>query len=136
MNKYVKFDAGFEALVKRVVDAAFEVHKTLGPGYQEKLYEEALAVELALRKIPFVRQVVIPVVYKGQSVGEGRIDILVDGRLIVELKAVSKLLPLHTAQCISYLKATRNHLALLINFNSALFKYGIRRVVYTKDLAS
>lgn len=123
-------------MVKQVVDAAFEVHRTLGPGYQEKVYEEALAVELTLRKLLFVRQVVIPVVYKGQSVGEGRVDMLVDGRLIVELKAVSKLLPLHTAQCISYLKATRNPLALLINFNSALFKYGIRRVIYTKNLAS
>ncbi|RLC83487.1 MAG: GxxExxY protein [Chloroflexi bacterium] len=136
MSKFIEPDPELEALVKVVVDAAYEVHHTLGPGYQEKVYEEALAVELGLRDIPFARQVVVPVSYKGRMVGEGRLDLLIGGRLIVELKVVDKLLPLHTAQCISYLKATRNPLALLINFNSALFKYGIRRVVYTKNLAS
>lgn len=112
-----------------VIGAAIEVHRLLGPGYLENVYEQALAVELKLRGVPFARQVVFALDYKGHAVGEGRLDFLVDDRLIVELKAVDALVPIHIAQAISYLKATKHRLALLINFNVPVLKDGIRRVV-------
>jgi len=118
-------------LARVVVDAALEVHRELGPGFVESVYEEALAVELKLREISFERQKAITVAYKGQRVGEGKIDMLIGGLLIVELKAVEKLLPVHKAQVISYLKARGSVLALLINFNERLLKDGIQRVVLT-----
>lgn len=119
-------------LAKMVVDAAMEVHRTLGPGYLESVYENALAVELESRGISCERQKSISVLYKGESVGEGRIDLLVDGCLVVELKTVESLAPVHMAQVISYLKAVNQPLGLLINFNVALMKQGIKRVVFTK----
>src|SRR6185436_18185874 len=94
-----------------------EVHKALGPGYLENVFEDALAHEFYLRGIPYKRQVPVGVEYKGKIVGEGRLDILVDNRLILELKAIDELAPIHTAQCIAYLKMTGMKLALLINFN-------------------
>jgi GxxExxY protein len=101
----------------------------LGPGFLESVFEEALCVELRLRDVPFARQVGVAVGYKGQTVGENRLDFLVGGCLIVELKAVESLLPIHSAQVLSYLKATRMQLALLINFNVPILKAGIKRVV-------
>ena len=114
------------------VDAAIEVHRHLGPGYLESVYEEALAVELTLRGVPFVRQIPIPVQYKGQSVGQARLDFLVDGALVVELKAVDALAPVHKAQVISYLKATGNQLGLLMNFNVPVLSQGIQRIIFSK----
>ncbi len=122
-------DKLLDDLARVVVDAALEVHRELGPGFVESVYEEALAVELGLRGVAFERQCVVSVSYKGQSVGEGRIDLMVGGALIVELKAVEKLLPVHKAQVISYLKARNSTLALLINFNERLLRDGIQRVV-------
>ena len=123
-------DKFLDDLARVVVDAAMEVHRELGPGYLEGVYEEALAVELSLRKIEFDRQKAVSVSYKGCPVGEGRVDMLVGGLLVVELKAVEKLLPVHKAQVISYLKALRGAtLALLINFNERLLRDGIQRVV-------
>ena len=119
-------------LARVVVDAAMEVHRELGPGYVEGVYEEAIAVELRLRNVEFERQKTVSVSYKGCPVGEGRVDLLVGGLLIVELKAVEKLLPVHKAQVISYLKARGAALALLINFNERLLKDGIQRVVLTQ----
>jgi GxxExxY protein len=116
-------------LSNQVIGAAIEVHRALGPGYLETTYEEALCVELELRGIPFERQKPFRVLYKGFSVTDGRIDILVAGVLVVELKAVESLSPIHTAQALAYLKATNLHLALVINFNVAVLKSGIRRVV-------
>ncbi len=98
-------DAVIDALAREVIGAAIEVHKVLGPGYLESVYEAALAVELTLRNIPFVRQEAIAVDYKGHAVGEGRLDLLIGGRLVVELKAVDTLAPIHSAQVISYLKS-------------------------------
>lgn len=112
-----------------VIAAALEVHKNIGPGYLESVYEEALGVELQLRCIPFERQRAVSVNYKGHHVGEGRIDLLVGGCLVVELKSVDSLAPIHTAQMISYLKSTRIQLGLLINFNVRLLKDGIKRIV-------
>jgi|APDOM4702015073_1054812.scaffolds.fasta_scaffold65201_1 GxxExxY protein len=116
-------------LSAQVVDAALEVHRNLGPGFFESVYEEALAVELHLRKVPFERQVPIGVNYKGFSVGESRLDLLVDKCLVVELKAVEYIAPVHVAQALSYLKASRLTLALLITFNVRILRQGIRRVV-------
>jgi len=108
-----------------------EVHGVLGPGFLESAYEEALCVELLLRGIKFARQVPIGVEYKGQKIGEARLDLLVNKSLVVELKAVEELAPIHFAQILSYLKATRLHLGLLITFNVPLLRQGIRRVIHT-----
>jgi GxxExxY protein len=118
-----------ERLSSEVIGAAIEVHRALGPGLMESTYEQAVCVELALRNISYLCQHVFAVEYKGQRVGEGRVDLIVDHRLIVELKAVESLAPVHTAQLIAYLRATRNRLGLLINFNVAVLKDGIKRVV-------
>ena len=121
-------DARIEEAANKVIGAAIEVHRQLGPGYLESVYEEALAVELTLRGVPFARQVVFALDYKGHKVGEGRMDFLADDCLIVELKTVEAFAPIHTAQAISYLKATKHRLALLINFNVPALKDGIKRV--------
>lgn len=121
-----------DSLAAQVVDAALDVHRTLGPGFLESVYEEALSVELRLRGIPHRRQAPVTVQYKGVSVGEGRIDLLVDGSLVVELKAVESLAPIHVAQVLSYLKASRLHLGLLITFNVPQLRRGIRRVVLSR----
>ncbi len=118
-----------DELAQEVIGAAIEVHRHLGPGYLEGVYEEALAIELRSRCIPFERQMPISLDYKGHKVGEGRLDVLVNGELLVELKAVEALVPVHKAQVISYLKATGLHLALLIDFNVPALRAGIRRIV-------
>jgi GxxExxY protein len=120
-----------DKLANRLIGAAIEVHRHLGPGYLENVYESALAVELKLRGMLFVRQQPIVLAYKGESVGDGRFDILVEDQLVVELKAVDALLPVHKAQVISYLKAARLQLGLLINFNVTVLRDGIRRIVYS-----
>ena len=104
----------------------------LGPGFLESVYEEALAVELALRGLAFKRQVAIALQYKGTPNGQARLDFLVAGRLVVELKASESLLPVHLAQVLSYLKASGQTLGLLINFNVRAFRQGIRRVIFTR----
>ena len=113
---------------ERIIAAAIEVHRILGPGFVEPVYQAALAHELELRHIPFEREKPIPVFYKERSVGDHRLDFLVEGEVILELKAVSEPDDVHMAQVISYLKATRLKTALLINFNKSLLKDGIRRV--------
>ena len=126
---YTEPDGELDQFAREVIGAAIEVHRILGPGYLESVYEEALGVELKLRSIEFQRQVPVAVIYKDTKIGEGRLDILVRGRLIVELKAVDNLAPIHEAQVISYLKTTGRQLALLINFNTMLLRDGIKRVV-------
>ncbi len=120
-----------DLLAHEVIGAAIEVHRLIGPGYLESVYEEALSVELNLRNIPFTRQVIINVNYKDHAVGEGRLDFLVGGKLVVELKAVDMLAPIHTAQVLSYLKATGKLLGLLINFNTPILKSGLKRIINT-----
>lgn len=112
-----------------VIGAAIEVHRVLGPGFLESVYQQALGVELHLRRIPFIPQAPVAVNYKGALVGEGKLDFLVGNSLIVELKAVENLTPIHEAQVLSYLKMTGHPLALLINFNVSLLKNGIRRII-------
>ena len=118
-----------DQLAHDVIGAAIEVHRILGPGFLESVYEQSLCVELELRGIPFMQQYPVALLYKGHSVGDQRLDLLVDNRLVVELKAVSELLPVHQAQIISYLKATGCQLGLLMNFNVTILKEGVRRVV-------
>jgi GxxExxY protein len=116
-----------DELAYAVIGCAIEVHRHLGPGYLESVYEEALAVELRLRGIPYERQKTFAVSYKDRSVGEGRLDFLVAGRLVVELKSVEALAPIFKAQVISYLRANGFHLGLLINV--PVLKDGIQRIV-------
>jgi len=118
-----------DAIASAAIGAALEVHRILGPGFLEGIYEEALAMELELRGISFERQKMISVSYKGRRIGEGRTDFFVENSLIIELKAAEKLLPVHHAQVISYLKATGCRLGLLINFHESVLRQGIRRVV-------
>ncbi len=121
-----------DLLARNVIGAAIEVHKILGPGFLESVYERALCQELRLRETPFSLQRPLPISYKGTCVGEGRIDLLVADSLVVELKAVDCLAPIHTAQVISYLKATGLHLGLLINFNVEVLRTGIKRVIVSQ----
>ena len=114
-----------------VVDVAIEVHRHLGPAFLENVYENALCHELGARRVPFERQVVVPVLYKGQEVGEGRIDVLVGSLVVFELKALPALDRIHTAQLLSYLKATGLRLGLLLNFGQPRMHSGIRRLVHT-----
>jgi GxxExxY protein len=118
-----------DALARVLVDAALEVHRHLGPGFVESVYENALCHELLLRELPFERQVTVLVQYKGMAVGEGRADLVVGEQLIVELKALPGLAPVHIAQVISYLKATHLTLGLLLNFGERQLRTGIRRIV-------
>jgi GxxExxY protein len=129
----VEPDAHLDKLAAVVVDAALDVHRTLGPGFLESVYEEALSVELASRGVPIERQLKLTVKYKGYTVGEGRIALLVGNELVVELKAVEALAAIHVAQVVSYLKATNRSLGLLINFNTTLLRNGLRRVVLSRN---
>ena len=120
-----------EEWTDKVIGAAIEVHKQLGPGLLESAYESALACEFSLREIPFARQQSVPVVYKGISLDCGfRLDFLVGDLVVVELKAVDAVLPVHEAQVITYLKLTGRSLGLLLNFNVRLMRDGIQRIAY------
>ena len=119
-----------EAVAALVVDAALAVHRELGPGLLESVYEQCLAHELESRGVAVQRQVAMPVRYRGIRVESGfRMDMLVGDRVIVEIKALETLLPVHTAQVLTYLKLAHRRLGLLINFNVPLLKQGIRRLV-------
>ncbi|MCU0453724.1 MAG: GxxExxY protein [Bacteroidetes bacterium] len=124
-------DAKVDHWAREVIGAAIEIHRILGPGFRESVYEEAFAYELRLRSIPYQRRLRIPILYKEIAAGFGRLDFLVDGCLVVDTKASEGLHPLYTSQVISYLKAMDLHLGLLINFNETLLKNGVRRVVRT-----
>ncbi len=117
----------------RLIGAAIEVHRHLGPGHAERAYEEALAIELAERAIPFERQRSLPLRYKGRTVWTGKIDLLVGDGLVVELKAVECVSALHLAQLHSYLRLSACPLGLLINFNVPLLKDGVHRVIRKSD---
>jgi len=119
-----------EGLTGKIIGAAIEVHRMLGPGLLESAYEECLARELVLRGIKFERQKPLPVVYKDVKLECGyRMDFLVDGEVVVELKSVDAIAPVHEAIVLTYLRLSGNHLGLLINFNVATLKDGLRRFV-------
>ena len=121
--------AELDALASRVIDAAIQVHKALGPGHLESVYEKALCIELTKRGIRFVAQYTFHVEYEGVVIGESRADIYVEDQLLLELKAVEQFAPIHSAKTLAYLKALNGHLALLINFNVPLLKDGIKRII-------
>ncbi len=114
----------------QVVDICIKIHKTLGPGLLESIYEEVICMELANRNIPFERQKEIKAFYEGRELGIGfRADVIVNNLVIIELKSVQALSPVHSKQLLTYLKLTNLKLGLLINFNVELIKNGIHRVV-------
>ncbi len=118
-------------LTQEIIGAALEVHRTLGPGLLESAYEECLAHEFSARKIPFERQRPIPVVYKEVKLECGyRVDFLVAGRIVVELKSVEALAPVHDAIVLTYLRLSGCKVGLLINFYVPLLKDGIKRFVW------
>lgn len=117
-------------IAKIVVDAAFTVHKTLGPGLLESVYEAALAYELSSRGMKVERQVPVPVMYKGVQIGEGfKMDLLVGEKVVLELKSVEKVAQVHKKQLLTYLRLADKRLGLLINFGAALIKEGVSQVV-------
>lgn len=121
---------GTNEITGLIVDAAFAVHSELGPGLLEGIYEECMLIELRQRNLKAKKQVDVPVVYKGQRTGTGfRVDLVVEDSIVVEFKAVDTVLPVHTAQVLTYLKLTGHRLGLLINFNVTKIKYGIHRVI-------
>jgi GxxExxY protein len=116
-------------LAKIVVDLCLKIHKLLGPGLLESVYEEALAYELKKLGIPFERQIGIPVLYEDIKMDLGfRADLVIDNKLIVELKSIENILPVHKKQIVTHLKLTKMRLGLLVNFNVELIKDGIIRI--------
>ena len=121
-------------LSSKIIGAAIEVHKALGPGLLESAYEESFCYELSLRKISFERQKPLPIIYKDKMLDCGyRLDVVVDNAIIVELKSCDKIEPIHKAQLLSYLKLSGLNLGLLLNFNTALMKDGIVRIANEFD---
>ena len=118
------------ALTRRVIGCAVEVHRTLGPGLLEGIYEACLCHELNVAGLAFLRQYRLPVVYKGQPIDyDMKIDVLVEQTLVLEIKSVLQLLPVHEAQLLTYLRVSGLKLGLLLNFNEETLKQGIRRRV-------
>jgi len=125
-------------LTECVIGACIEIHKAIGPGLLESAYEECLCHELRLANLAFERQKPLPVAYKGVKLDCGyRIDLVVDGKLIVELKTVQELLPIHEAQLLTYLKLSGLAVGLLVNFNVPVLRRGIKRIVnhYVEETA-
>ena len=117
-------------IARQVVDAAYKIHTTLGPGLLESVYEATMAYELEKRGLPVIRQQPIPVVYESIHLQEGfRADLVVGGTVLVELKSIEEVAPVHKKQLLTYLRLSHRRLGLLINFNVELIKHGITRVV-------
>ncbi len=117
-------------ITELVIGAAIEVHRVLGPGLLESVYEECLCKELSLRSIQFVRQISVPVEYKETKLDCGyRLDLLIENSVVIEIKSVDKLMPVHEAQLLTYLKLGGWNVGLLINFNVSLLKNGVKRKV-------
>jgi GxxExxY protein len=123
-------------LTESVIGAAIEVHRQLGPGFHESTYHRAMEIELEIRGVPFVSESPVELGYIGRSIGEGRVDLLVGGSIVVELNTVERIAPIHHAQVISYLKATRHTVGLLINFNIELLRDGVKRIVLSEKRPS
>jgi GxxExxY protein len=116
-------------LTEAIIGLAIEVHRHLGPGLSEAAYERALCIELTEAGLPFHRQIGIPVVYKGEVVAEYRPDLVVAQLVVVDVKSVERLIAVHAAQMLTYLRVTGCELGLLLNFNEPVLKTGIRRVI-------
>jgi GxxExxY protein len=119
-----------DPITEQVIGAAIEVHRIMGPGLLESVYQRCLEKELKLRGVSLIPQARLPLFYKGEALGDDMImDFYVPEKLVVELKAVEKILPIHQAQLITYLRLSKTHIGLLINFNVPLLKEGIKRLV-------
>jgi GxxExxY protein len=114
-------------LTKTIIGCAIEVHRQLGPGLLEGTYEEALCVEFQEARLKYKRQIPFPILYKGRTLGEYRVDLLVEDAVIVEIKSVERFDPVFEAQVLTYLRVTGKKFGLLINFNSRLLRDGIKR---------
>ncbi|MEW6094262.1 MAG: GxxExxY protein [Chloroflexota bacterium] len=129
-GEHIPLPPGTELIATKIVDAAYTVHKALGPGLLENVYEVCFCHELEKRDLAFQRQVSVPITYDGITFNEGlRLDVLVGGKVICELKTVDNLNDVHQAQLLSQMKLTERRLGFLINFNVAVIKYGIKRMI-------
>lgn len=120
----------YEELSQVIISSAIEVHRELGPGLLESAYEHCLCHELTIRQLPIARQVPLPLVYKGLQLDCGyRLDLIVDDKIVVEIKSIAELLPIHEAQLLTYLRLSSKRVGLLINFNVPVLKDGLVRRV-------
>ncbi len=130
LKKYSDLASDLNDLSKRVVDCIFQVHKKLGPGYLEKIYEDCLCIELKDQSLKFMRQYPLQLTYNDQLISSDfRLDIVVENKILIELKAVETMHPVFEAQMYSYLKMSKLPIGLLVNFNVPLIKNGIKRYV-------
>ena len=129
LHTYSNLDSTTEQRITEVIDCGFVIHRDVGPGFLEPLYSNAMCVELRARNIPFEREKVVTVKYRDEPVGIHRLDFVIWESIVVELKAVKALEPLHQAQIMAYMKASKIRVGLLMNFCGATFKGGIKRVV-------
>jgi len=127
--KVAPADMPENAITERIIKCAIEVHRQLGPGLLESVYEEALDIECNFNGLKVLRQITVPVQYRGKTIGEYRPDMLINDLVIVEIKSVERFDPVFEAQVLTYLKITGKRVGLLINFNSRLVKDGIRRFI-------
>lgn len=122
-------DRRTEAAARELVDASVQVHQALGPGLLESVYEHCLEHELLHRGVPVRRQVPVPVSYRGEKLEAGyRLDLVVDGRVVAEIKAIEAIAPIHEAQLLTYLRLSGIRLGFLLNFNTVLLKHGLKRM--------
>lgn len=118
-----------DELTEAIIGAAIEVHRHLGPGLMESSYERALCIELSSLGLVFTRQLTVPVLYKGTLVGEYRADLIVENRVVVEIKSVEKLAGVHSAQVLAYMRVLRIQHGLLLNFYGEVLRTGIKRLI-------
>jgi GxxExxY protein len=117
-----------DPLTERIIGCAIAVHRVLGPGLVEATYEEALCIELNMEGLQFSRQIGVPVQYRGQIIGEYRPDLVVESTVVVEIKSVERLIGLHQAQLLAYMRVLRLPVGLLLNFNGETLRSGVRRL--------
>lgn len=130
--KFIPSDMPENAITERIIKCAIAVHRELGPGLLENVYEEALDIECKFEGLEIARQFKVPVLYRGQTIGEYKPDMLINDLVIVEIKSVERFDPVFEAQVMTYLRITQKRVGLLINFNSRLVKDGIKRFILTK----
>ena len=130
--KYIPSDMPENAITERIIKCAIAVHRELGPGLLEAVYEEALDIECKYDGLDIQRQFMVPVLYRGQTIGEYKPDMLINDLVIVEIKSVERFDPVFEAQILTYLKITHKRVGLLINFNSRLVKDGIKRFILSQ----
>lgn len=131
--KHIPADMPENAITERIIKCAIEVHRQLGPGLLEDIYEDAMTVEFDLDGLHYKQLFKLPVVYKGRRLGEYRLDLFVEDLVVVEVKSVERYDPVFEAQVLKYLRLTRKRIGLLINFNSRLVKDGIKRFILSTN---